>query len=155
MTKQGLKDRPKANVRPSIDADNLEVLPAMMRQRRAVGSEASRRVIREHFAEVAECDSVAPVMRNRVDKDADTEASPDLDSRAAVLETESSTAGKLSPAEIRDVVRDPGGVTRHGCLGIKPGEFEPSGNPARRPWAIPGDTLAKSIDSAPTVAIRG
>jgi hypothetical protein len=155
MSKQRSEYGSKAKVRPLMDAVDLESLPAMMRRGRAVGSEASRLVIREHFAEEAGDTSVETVICNLIAKDTDAEAIPDLDHKAAALEAGGVTGREPSPSEIRDFYRVPGGVTHDDCSVIKPGEFGPSGNLARRPRAIPGDTLAAIIDSVPTAAVRG
>jgi hypothetical protein len=153
MTQYGSIYGPKAKLRPSMDADELESTPAKMLKGRAVGTEASQLVEREHFAEEAGYASVATVIRNRPNKDAG--AIPFIDSKAAALEAEAAAGGEATQSEIQDVLRVPGSVPRDGCLGIKPGRFGPSGNPVTRRRAIPGDTLATIIDSVPTAAVHG
>jgi hypothetical protein len=53
MAKQGSEYGPQVKIRPLMDADDLESLPAMMLKGRAVGTKASRYVRRGHFAEEA------------------------------------------------------------------------------------------------------
>jgi hypothetical protein len=153
MTQQGSIYGPKATARPLMDAD-LESLPATMRQGRAIGSEASRLVKREHFAEKAGYASIEKIVGNRVDKDADAGSIPDLDHKAAAREAEGSAGGPPSRSEIQAVFGVPVACP-HGCLGINTGKLEPAGNPAGRLRGIPGDTLATIINSVPTAAVHG